>query len=182
MTQHANCVAAARILGMAPGNTQAAHKIMVGVTATPKSSMSSSQTTVTQGKNVNTIRSIGGKTLLEPGVRADGKPWEMTRDLDYAATKAQERVFAWLTGSDKINFDEAHRGQLIDILRGFAAQMQADGVARKDLPATADVLAFDDPAYDPTDLSNGVFIGTVTFYYGRGTQKVVITINSVFGG
>lgn len=180
MTEHINAAFGTYMAAVDAGGFQAAHRQLVGVTASPKSFLNPSEVTVVQSRNVNTYRRIGSKDLVEPGVRTDGKPAEMTKDLDYAKSKFNERIYAWMTAGDDTDYDDGGRIQLLGILTDTLDFLQNKGVARRDLPVTAEVTEFSEQ--DPANVTAGYFEAEVSFYYKRGVQKVILKIKSIDGG
>ncbi len=180
MTEHIATAFTTYMIATEAGKFQGQHKQLVGVTPSAAAFLTSSEVGVAQGRNANTYRVIGSKALVQPGVRADGKPIEMTKDLDFAIAKYLERVYAWMTAPDKVDYDDKGRAALQAILADTNEFMQAQGVARKDLPTTAEVTEFGD--MDPVDVTAGVFDAEVSFYYARGASKVILKIKSIDAG
>lgn len=180
MTEHIATAFMTYMMACEAGKFQGQHKQLVGVTPSTAAFLTTSEVGVAQGRNANTYRVIGSKALVQPGVRADGKPIEMTKDLDFAVAKHVERVYAWLTAPDKQDYDDKGRAALLAVLNATNEFLQAQGVARKDLPVTAEVEDFS--TMDPANVTAGYFEAEISFYYARGTAKVILRIKSIDAG
>jgi hypothetical protein len=179
MSEHISSAFGAYMLAVKAGQFQAQHKNLVGITPTPITEMSASQVTVAQGRNMNTYRKIGTKGQIQPGVRADGKPGEMTKDLDYALNKYVESIYNFMTSPDKVDYDDVQRGLLQGVIETVNGDMVSARIARGDRDTSAVVTAEEDQS--PSDVTAGYFDAEATFYYRRGASKVRFILNSIFG-
>jgi hypothetical protein len=180
MTEHIATAFMTYMIATEAGKFQGQHKQLVGVTPSSAAFLTTSEVGVAQSRNANTYRVIGAKAMVQPGLRDDGKPIEMTKDLDFAMAKYVERIYAWMTAPDKVEYDDPGRTELYAILVDTNSFLQAQGVARKDLSTTAEVKEFS--SMDPANVTAAYYEAEASFFYARGAAKVIFKLKSIDAG
>lgn len=139
-TDYVNVASAVNLLASAPGAIQMANREYVGVVGSVETQISTAQAAIARGRGFNTYRRFTSNTsLLRDGVRIDGEPAELTRDLDYARNVIREEVFAFLKNNKKPAFDTDGLLALTAVLNKARDRFVAEGILRGDLPAVVSV-------------------------------------------
>ncbi len=173
-TDYANVAAAVELLSNAPGSSQMGNRQYVGVVGSLETQISTGQAAVAEGRNFNTYRRFTSNTsLLRKGVRVDGEPAELTRDLDYARNVVREEVFAFLVNNKKPGFDADGLLALRSVLNKCADRFVAEGIARNDLPVNVVVP----PMSAQTQANQRRVIGCqINFTYRKGQISASIDL------
>jgi hypothetical protein len=173
-TDYANVAAAVEHLSNAPGSSQFANREYVGVVGSLEGQISTGQAAVAEGRNFNTYRRFTSNTsLLRQGVRVDGEPAELTRDLDYCRNVVREEVFAFLKNNKKPGFDADGLLALRSVLNKCADRFVAEQIARNDQPVTVVVP----PMSAQTQANQRRVIGCqINFTYRKGQISASIDL------
>jgi hypothetical protein len=108
-TEYADFAFVGKMYTYDPYVAQAAHKTLVGVTASPYSgtgALTTTQETNVKNQKGNVYRDVAGASIVFTGIRSDGTFWDQKRDLDYFKNQLQINVFRLFIDNPKITFTD----------------------------------------------------------------------------
>lgn len=175
LTENIDAAAMAGYLAYAAGSIQLCNRGLVGVTATPTSSLSAAEVTVLEGRKVNSLRKFGPRGMIRLGVRVDGGVIEATRDLDWLRNELRQDFLTYLSQTLKPPYDRSGFSQVRLIGEACARRAVTRNVLRGDEPVAFTVPNIEDVG--SVDQSNRVVSGCkLTGTLLKGMVKVEINV------
>lgn len=148
-----------------PGESTWKFKTIAGIAVT---SLTSTQSSVIDGKNFNTYESVGGVAITGEGVMASGEKIDVTRTIHWTSARVKEEVFGLMASSKKIPFTDGGVAAIKAKIQGVLNQGVANGAFASDpapfvtVPKVANISAANKAARTLPDIKfQAVIAGAV---------------------